>query len=74
MFFGKIYIRFCSNPALHIRMKALMFFLYVSLVIVELMLDIGLVIVLEGTKTLGVVRCFVTCVDLPKRKKTDFFF
>ena len=50
-----------------------MFLLDVSLVIVELMLDIGLVIALEGakilvTKTLGVVRCFVTCVDLPKRR------
>ena len=47
-----------------------MFFLYVSLVIFELMLNIALVIVLEGTKslptkTLGVVRCFVRCVDLP---------
>ena len=49
------------------------FLLEVSLVIVELMLDIGLVIMLEetksiGTKTLGVVRYFVTCIDLPKRK------
>ena len=48
----------------------LVFFLDVSLVIVELVLDIDLVIVLEGTKslgtkTLGIVRCFVTCVDLP---------
>ena len=50
-----------------------MFLLDVSLVIVELMLDIGLVIALEGakilvTKTLGVVRCFVTCADLPKSR------
>ena len=49
------------------------------MVIVELMLDIGLVIVLEGTKSLGtktfgVVRCFVTYVDLPKKKKTELFF
>ena len=47
-----------------------MFFLYVSLVIVELMLNIGLVIIHEGvkslgTKTLGTVQCFVTCDDFP---------
>ena len=53
--------------------------LYVTLVIAVLMLDIGLLIVLEGmkslgTKTLGVVRCFVTCVDLPKRKNRIIFY
>ena len=52
----------------------LTFLLDVSLVIVELMLHIGLVIVLEGMKTLGVVRCFVTCVDLPKRRNNFFFY
>ena len=76
MFFGKIYIRFCSDSVSTSETKPwplllfLVFLLDVSLVIVELVLDIGLVIVLEGTKTLGtktlvIVRCFVTCADLP---------
>ena len=48
----------------------LVFFLDVSLGIVEVMLQIGFVIVLEGTeslgmKTFGIVRYFVTYVDLP---------
>ena len=56
-----------------------MFLLNVSLVIVELILDIVLVIVLEGTKslgtkTLGCVWCFVTCVDLPKRRNRIIFY
>ena len=56
-----------------------MFLLDLSLVIAELMLDIGLVIVLEGTESLGtktlrVVRCFITCVDLPKRRNKIIFY
>ena len=56
-----------------------MFFLYVSLVIVELMLNIGLVIIHEGvkslgTKTLGTVQCFVTCDDLPDLVLLRCFF
>ena len=57
----------------------LVFLLDVSLVIVELMLDIGLVVVLEGmkslgTETLGIVRCVIACVDLPKRRNRIIFY
>ena len=85
MFSGKIYIRSCSDPVLNIRNKVpavvafSMFLLDVFLVIVELMLDIGFVIVIEGTEgfgteTLEIVRCFVMCVDLPKRRNRIIFY
>ena len=66
--------RFSTSETKPWLLLFLVFLLDVSLVIVELVLDIGLVIVLEGTKTLGIVRCFVSCVDLPEKKKKQLFF
>ena len=50
-----------------------MFLLDVFLITAARLLDMYLVIVFDGTKsigtkTLGVVRCFVMCVNLPKRR------
>ena len=79
MFLGKIIICFCSDPVFHIQNKALavvaVFDAFIGRVTGNcwLVLDIGLIIILEGTKsrerkTLEIVQCFVTCIDLPRRR------